>query len=353
MPPRYFWSAPSGGDGQQISAVNIEQAPVRQQSALLVPDDIVYPPPGGGLLRVPVGGGAAAQMFGTASGDITYWDATQGQWVVTPTSPANGEVPVWDVATEQWVFEPQSIAGAIAYFDNTFSPVGLWNFNGTLADANGVAANDLTLGAGALAFCDIVPSKLGLYVLSGARYQTAARPPALALKGDMSFFAIVQADSVPTVEQAVARFTGTGETEAANALWSLSYVANTNPPTSPRRLQYLSESGAGIDQVRTSGGDASLPPVHNIAMIGWTREADVVQFYYNGLPFGPVSAVITTPTGGTDPSCLLFVGANTTLTQAVHPFVLFTMQVIPSALSAAQVKQLYNQSLGPAFGRLT
>lgn len=66
---------------------------------------LTYPAPGGGLLRVPVGGGAPAPLLGSASGQLAFWDAVAGQWVVSDT-PAAGNVPVWSAALNKWVMTP-------------------------------------------------------------------------------------------------------------------------------------------------------------------------------------------------------------------------------------------------------
>lgn len=317
------------------------------------PADIAYPPPGGSLLRVPVGGGAAEQMRGTLNGQLTYWSQTAGLWLPTATAPNNGDIPLWDASDNRWEFTPLPNLGAMRYFDNTFSPVGLWNFNSTLNDANGIASNNLALAAGNLGFCDIVPGKVGLYLYNGARYSTAALSAPLRLQGDMSFFVITQNDSIPSADQPIAWYAGSGELEAANAQWSLTFIAQTSPAVTPKRLNYLSEHGAGINDTVDSAGTVSLPPVHNIALIGFTRIANVIQFYYNGLPFGPASAAISAPTGGDDASMRLFVGSQSAATTATAPFILFSMQAIPTGLTPTQVKGVWNQSLGPAFGMLT
>lgn len=351
--PNLFWSATSGPAGQQIAVLNPGNAQTPQRAILIDPSDVVYPAPGGGLLRVPVGGGAASQMRGTLDGQLTYWDNSAGLWLPSTAAPNDGDVPLWSASGNAWGFTPLPSLGAMRYFDNSFSPVGLWNFNGTTNDANGVAANNLALAAGNQAFTDIAPGKTALYVLVGDRYSTAAAAPAMLLQGDMSMFAVVQTDSVPAAaDQAIATYGASGETEASNLQWALNFLQQTSPPSSAKRLNYISEHGAGVNDSVDSAGTASLSPVHNIAMLGFTRASNVIQFYVNGLPFGPASAPITAPTGGTDPTMRLLVGTGSPATTTTASFVLFTMQVIASALSATQVKQVYNQSLGPAFGML-
>ena len=353
--PNLFYRALSGPAGNQVSLLNAQgQLPVGAQATALDPSDIVYPAPGGGLLRVAVGGGAAAPMNGSANGQLTYWSQTGGLWLPTPTAPNDGDTAVWNAAANAWQYTPLPSLGALRYFDNTFSPVGLWNFNNTLNDANGVAANNFTTAAGTLGFTDIAPGKSALYVFVGNRFSTAAPAPAMLLQGDMSMFVVIQPDSGPaTADQSVAFYGASTDVEATNIQWSMAFLQQTSPVTAPKRLNYLSEHGLGVNDSVDSGGNVSLSPVHNISLMGFTRIANVIQFYVNGLPFGPPSAAIVAPTGGTDPTMRLLIGAGSPVTVATASFVVFSMQVIASGLSAAQVKQLYNQSLGPAFGILT
>ena len=116
MAPKLFWSAPASPVDTQVGLQSPELAtPVRGQAALIDPGDVVYPAPGGGLLRVPVGGGPPAQLIGSASGQLAFWDASAGQWVLTD-APADTAQPVWSVAQNKWIMTPRPAAvRVIAY----------------------------------------------------------------------------------------------------------------------------------------------------------------------------------------------------------------------------------------------
>lgn len=43
-------------------------------------------------------------VAGVASGQLLYWDAVAGQWVVTPTAPADGDIAVYDGIAQRWGF---------------------------------------------------------------------------------------------------------------------------------------------------------------------------------------------------------------------------------------------------------
>jgi hypothetical protein len=83
-----------------------------------------------------------------------------------------------------------------------------------------------------------------------------------------------------------------------------------------------------------------------LLFVGWDRRANVVQPYVNGKPFGPPSPVLVTPDGGS--SARLFVGCSngTTTISSIY----FTAQIIARSLSAAEWLDMYNRSMGPAFG---
>lgn len=349
---RLFWSPNAGREKQQSAPLNASNNPLEQTAEFVQPADIVYPAPGGGLLRVPPPGGApAAQMFGTLPGQLTYYSQASGQWVPTATQPANGQIATWDATAGAWVFINRPTLGAIEYFDTTNAPVGLWNFNGTLADTSG-NGNDLALAAGNLAFCDISPGKQGLYVLEAARYATANSAPVLNLLGECTIMAIVQRDQA-TVDTYMCSKAGSGETEAANQLYALilrAQAANTDLI----RMRAQWEHGAGTDDLYDSAGNVSLPPIHNIMFVGMRRSAGgIVRFFTNGLPFGPDSTALTMPTGGGDASSRLVIGAASPTGTSAGKYVMFGLKIVPTALTDDQVKQEYNRTLGPAFGILT
>lgn len=336
--------------GYQSSLQADNQGPQRAESLLIDPSDLVFPAPGGGLLRVPVGGGAPAPVNGTANGQLWFYDQTAGLWVPTSSAPSDGQIARWNAGANTWEFVPEPNLGALQYLDTTYAPIGLWNFDGTLADQSG-NGNDLTNAAGQMAFADVVPGKLGLYLLAGTRYQTAAAVPLLQRTGDMSMVCIAQQDSAVNLT-VLAGYAGPGETQPDNILYQLAYEAYLSTDLTPRRLRYFHEFGAGVNVSFSSSLTVSLPPVHNIVFLGFTRIANVVQLYVNGLPFGAPSAALTPPDGGAGANTRYLFGASDTSTTVGSTFVAFSHALYGGGLSAAQMKDLYNLTLGPAFGRL-
>ena len=346
---RRFISSPQGPEGSAFSISNPGQPPYAAELHAVEASDIIYPPPGGGLLRVPVGGGAAAEMLGTLPGQINYWSQSAGLWLPTSTAPSGGQTPVWDATAGEWVFAAPPSLGAIEYFDNAIPAAGLWNFNGVLTDISG-NGNDLALSAGNLAFCDISPGKLGLYVLATARYQTAGFAAALQLLGDVTVLAIVQRDQAQTTAILCSK-AASGELEAANQIYSFTLEAQATD-ADLIRTRYQAEQGAGADITYLSGGNVSLSPIHNIMFCAMRRTGNVIRFYVNGLPFGPDSGVLAAPTGGADPASRFVVGANSPGSANASKYVLFSLKVVSSSLSDDDIKSEYNRTLGLAFGVL-
>lgn len=353
--PRLFWQAPADPEGSEIATLSVGRPPTRQAAAQLSGDDVVYPPPGGGVLRVPVGGGAAAELRGEEGGQVLFWSEADAAWVRTSSEPQDGDVLQWDAVAGRYVYVPLPSLGNLQPFDVAGAPAGVWNFQRTLADISG-NGNDLALVEGNAAFADIVPGKSALYVLRDTRYQTADDAPELRLTGDMTALAIIQTDGTPDTDQTiVCRYGSSGETEVNNVLYTLGLEVSDFRPTIPRQLFYFSEHGAGLDDNRPSVGTDSLPPVHNVALIGFRRQSNVIRFYYNGLPFGTDPAAINTPTGGTSTTARFMVGSTSPLgtgDPAANPFLIFGLKVYPRALNDAEVLSEYNRTLGPAFGTL-
>lgn len=317
--------------------------------------EVDYPPPGGGLLRVPVGGGVPEEMRGSVAGQLTYWKHSSGLWLPTDTGPSDGQSPVWNAAGEEWEYDTLGGLSNLQYFDTTHAPIGLWNFDNTLADTSG-NGNDLVLSAGNSGFADIVPGKRGLAIWIGTRYETPAAVPLLQIPGDITIETIIQQDANPITNNPVlCQYRGPTATplEANNILYQFRVDA-TGAFTNTRNLGAASQSGVVVTTVYTSAGTpASLGCIHNIVFLAMRRQANVVTFFVNGLPFGNPSGVLTTPTGGDGANTRFCVGNNGPGTTAVEVVVLMLgLKVVANALSDAEIKAEYNRTMGPAFGAL-
>lgn len=241
----------------------------------------------------------------------------------------------------------------LRYFDRTHSPVALWNFDNTLADASGNGF-DLSVEAGAAAFADIVPGRAALRLPIGARFGRATTA-ALLLQGAMTIEAIVQCDNSPpapatATSMAIAGYGGSGETEPANFQWLLS-MSSTTTASIPQNLVSFWENAAGVDVLFNTSGPQSLPPIHNIMYVASTRSATgVMQSYVNGTTFNAPSAALPLPTGGS--TARVVVGVSSPTSVVVDSFVIMSIKIIARALSAAEIRAEYNFAMGPRFGLL-
>lgn len=351
--PNLYLRQMAGPAGNQMGLLNSQgQPPLGVQASVIDPSDISYPAPGGGLLRVPVGGGVATPLQGTLNGQLVQWDNTNGLWLPTPTAPADGNIATWDAAANTWKFTAAPNVGALNYFDTTFSPVGLWNFNSTLADSSG-NGNDLVLAAGNGGFSDVVPGKKGLFVWIGARYATAAAVALLQIPGDITIETIIQQDGNPVANnQVLVTYRGTtSATQPDNILYQFRNDL-TGAFTTTRNVASVSQSGAAVAATYSSAGTtASLGCIHNIVFLAMRRQANVVTFFLNGLPFANASGVLTTPDGGNGVNTRFCVGANgPSSTNLEVALLIFGVKVINRALTNAEIKSEYNRTMGPAFG---
>lgn len=309
---------------------------------------VTYPAPGGGYLRVPSGGGSPEQVQGTAAGQLAFWKSSSGLWLPTPTAPSDQQCPVWNAAAQEWRFASFGASG-LNYFPKLSSTVGLWNLDRTLADQSGNGFNLTVLNP--YGFAQIVPGRYGLIFDINVTISQAAAGTALGITGDVTTEIIFQLDNnVPAANQNLFSYSASGETLATNTLYQTTLA---NFGLTPRSIGWLSEHDAGVNDSyntpTTVGGD-SVSLIHNVIYIASVRRANVIQIYMNGKPFGPPSAALTPPNGGT--SSKLYIMSSPTQAAQVGG-ILFAARVSSEGFTASQVLDSYNQSMGPAFGILT
>lgn len=237
----------------------------------------------------------------------------------------------------------------VQYLDVNDDPVGLWNFNDTLAAVRGPT---LSSTAGTFAFSDVYPGLRGIWINTGARLD-AAPAANLILTGAMSVELILQLQTDPPLPW----LCGVGglassELESNNAVWSLGFPSLVD--VVPRTMRAFWETGAGTDvQFLTSSapGGPSYPLIHQIASIGLSRAANgVTQPYLDGRPFGAPSAPITLPTGGANG--VLSLGAQLGQTSPGQ-VLLLSLAVYNRARSAAEWRASFDRSIGQGTGFLS
>lgn len=237
--------------------------------------------------------------------------------------------------------------GEIALHDTTHAPVGLWQFQGSLADASGNGFT-LSVDAGSAEYSAFAQRILGVR-LNGLRLKRA-HEALLTIPGDMTIgmFCLFEEQPEPSVVgQATALVTYTGGTSDASADYNYQYQLDITV-TPGRLMRWFSEHGVGVNDSYTLASHLPAPgvPFHLMA----TRTANVVQFYLNGTTFGAASAALTTPDGGTLTE--LYVGGTGGVgtLSTISSTLMASLIIIPSALTAAQVKTEYNRTMGPFLG---
>lgn len=236
-------------------------------------------------------------------------------------------------------------ARRVNYLDLDDDPVALWNFNETLAAVRGP---NFTSTTGPYAFCDVYPGVRGLDVGLATRLQTAVDPN-LVLLGDMSVEVLLLLDSNPTNTWiiGVGGASGTG-VAANNVSWSL-ILPVTAPP---RSVQGFWESGTGTARGFTTpvtAGSRSVPPIHNLMQLGYSRSNFTGQVYLNGRTFGSPVSGSAAATGGS--SGIVTIGARAGAVSG-DQFQLISAAVYNRSRSAAEWKASYNRSIGNGLGFL-
>lgn len=298
----------------------------------------------GGTVRVEDDGDLEG-VPGTLPSQLWFWNGTM--WLPTSTSATDGQSPVWNAAANDWLYRTPTSTSELQYFDTTHSPLFLYNCNNTLADQSGNGFNLTSLLPEA--YAPVYPGKIGFFQAGGGTAVRNTPTPALSIQGDLTLQIILQLDdNVSSATTPLFTYTSSGETEANNVQYQ--FNLNTMSGTSlPRRLSFLSESGAGVDATFTSTGTSSIGLIHNLMYLACRRQNGVITFFYQGEQFGASSGVLTTPTGGSSNFFYLF--SNVTVGSNV-PGIVFSAKGIAGALSNADIRAEYNRTMGPAFGRI-
>ncbi len=280
--------------------------------------------------------GGVGAALGLASG-IAEIDAGDS------TGPTGAQGPDGDLG------EPGATgaAAAIGLHDTTHSPVGLWQFQGSLADTSGNSF-DLSVSAGTETYSAMVPNLRGVK-LDGTLRLERAFTSALAITGDLTIEALVllsgSTDTVANVSQIIAHTYGTNDTlEAYNYIYDLRFLSAS------RVLTFLSEHGlGGADDTTTSV--QAYPVRGQIFHLAVTRASNVISFYCNGRLLAASSA-LPTPTGGS--SGRLYVGGQGGPDAPLFssPMLLASLKIIPSGLTIAQVQAEYNRTAGKFYGKI-
>ncbi len=223
--------------------------------------------------------------------------------------------------------------GLVQLHDLTYNPVGLWQLQETLGDSSGNGF-DLTQLAGVLRYTDFLPGVAALWLFSTWKFRHAVTGTLLQITGDITIEMFVRARAYTS--GAILSYDTNSGVEAGNYLYAVGLTGGST------QTQFTSESGAGV---AANHNIDNLPGLFEPCHLAVRRQANVVQFFLNGKPWGPASAVLATPTGGS--LSMLHLG------WVANPAVdcdLASIKIIASALSNAQILAEYNRTLGPFYG---
>lgn len=243
--------------------------------------------------------------------------------------------------------------GEIQLHDTTYSPVGLWQFQGDLTDSSGNGHN-LAVDAGAADFETMQQRTLGVR-FNNLRL-VGPNATLLAMRGDMTaeFFGSFE-DQGPVgtmlhppnaaTTGIVMSYTGGIDDGGSN----INYLYQIAFPD-VRRVQWFSEHSTGINDTYVPT-QLVMPPPGALFHCAAVRKDSRVQFYLNGKPYGTLSPSLFAPTDGVN-SRLWFGGVSGTgIPTTGNNFSLASVKLIATSLSAAAVRGEYNRTLGPFLGQ--
>jgi hypothetical protein len=224
------------------------------------------------------------------------------------------------------------------YLTIRYSPMVLYNFNGTLEDFSGDGYN-LSLGAGTERYMTI-DGFTGFY-FSGTEYLSKSFENPFINFGAITIESIILLpETFTTNAGSIAICGGNTESSSGNQTWGLLSNSTT---VSGTRIQYLAEYGSGTNITFNSTAPFTVGEICHATL---TRDSSgtIVKCYINGKLFS-TSGVLNAPNGTT--TCNLIVGADVSgSNNLLNGTVLFSVKVINSQLTDDQILEEYNYSIG-------
>jgi hypothetical protein len=222
-------------------------------------------------------------------------------------------------------------------FDNRYNPLFRWDCE-NLLDYSG---NGLHLTGATAVFRQVYKNAIGLSPPVTIN-RNSVHDASLQDYDDLTIQLLLVLRAVPSGSYVIA-FQASGDTEATNYSWSVQ-LANANS------VAYFSEFGPGSDTAYTATvAGRGLPAIGVPFNLALRRKAVTggvtVQFFINGVPFGPVSGVLPAPTGGTTDQLVFFQSGSVAAD-------LLGVEIDNACLTDLQLLDAYNRTLGEDFGFL-
>lgn len=253
------------------------------------------------------------------------------------------------IGADEWLLKGKFVVSGGGYrrLDNTYSPLARYDFNGSLDDASG-NGRTLAVQSGAEKYSDIKPGFRCFNADGTTRLWHNTAVADLRLTGAMSAVFLYAFFAAPGSYSPVFSHTGASgsESSADNTLYELDFISGHD-------MAWVQENGSGANTDTASllftpsklvyPTTAGLPCV-----LGVTRSATgVVQLYVNGRTYGAATATRTASDGGASGRLYLF-GSSSGFGNACS---CWGMALYGSALTAAEMADIYNRALGqPYYG---
>ena len=209
--------------------------------------------------------------------------------------------------------------------DTTHSPAGLWQFNENFVDSSGNGFNLSSNDGSINRFIELYGIKFAFFEgdtdLTRPGYDAA-----LNITGALTveFFILSFGGGV------LVSFIGSGETESTNSIYAIS------------QNNFFSETGVGTNHEQSTGFSPLNSVYHNVII---RENDDSLTQYVNGQHVFSGGSVPSS--GGT--SAKFYIGSNGPGDSYCN-CLLSSVKVIDGALSANDVKEEYNRTLGPVLG---
>lgn len=248
-----------------------------------------------------------------------------------------------------------TLQGVLPHSASTFSPVALYQLNGTL---NATVGSNLTLTAGTAQYAKV--QKLHGFWFSRVTDEpllaTAAAVPALAVTGAITveFICLLSVWTGNLVYYGIPGGSAPGS-ESENRLWSLEKTLidpSTAKITDGITARWNYGAGSSDETVAMVGGGFGSM-LDSLAHVAWTRSSDGLtnKLYVNGRLVKTTSAS-NAPTGGGSSSCRLNVWGPTGISYSDAVGFMASLKICASELSAANILTEYEYCFGNVHGTL-
>jgi len=224
-----------------------------------------------------------------------------------------------------------------------YSPVGIFEFQGSMSDASG-NGNNLTVANGTERYAPIGGGPLqGFEFRDDTMIETGTSATELQITGDITIACLVKWIRYgPGISQNDAVMLGhgeSGESEAVNIIYGVRYTG-----VASGGLEWLHETGSGSNQQYSMVTEVPAYKLfHFVARRDADAGGDTIEFFLDGVQAGPAGTGLTTATGGT--SGRFYVGGEVN-GSLYSRMVVASLNIYDAALTDAQIADLYRMTMG-------